>query len=371
FKHLEKTLARDVKVKETAISFAPFTLRVYPAARTRAMLHLSVSFPGKPGDALYKMVGEALKAPPFSYGIVLPDRTFRDNYLIMTSGQCALCFPSNEIPGDPTLPKNLRRMDWSTYGQKVLLSLFDKNTASSLDGCVPSLLDLTERFEAYLGGGKGFPQESSQSHRISKAFTDGQILKALWIRIFMQHLVLSLKNEGSILKPGCRLAPVQFSAYRYMLTSSLGVDTLKLHHLVDALFIRGLFARYPAKKPKGTPPDPKATQKKKTPYENMDDFFKKEKAPFLFEILPLKERLEKFLEMLSGLHGDPVKWLLEEIPTNGNVLSDKRQKAVREAYLKQIPFRRIYLPAQMNIRRGRVFLTHGVDALDYYLSRYR
>ncbi len=277
FRKIPAILTHRVVAHPTRVRFSRYALNITPALGGGLTLSLDYYTKGRSSDALYKAVDGALKKPPFTYGIVLPDRQFYERNTIAAAGVCALCFPQSRIPGDANLPRNVRRMGWSTYGQAILNALLEKRTAAELDACVPSLTDLIVRFRTYFATSKGVPGETSSGHRFSPVYTDGQVLKALWVKAFMQFIILSEKLEGGTLRPGCELALTHYAAFRFAIEHSLGKQSSALDTLVNRLYVRGLFARY-TKRKKGETADKEGSNTKEAKtfrYPQLHFFFDK------------------------------------------------------------------------------------------------
>jgi hypothetical protein len=376
-KKMISTITKATKIKESSFRFLDYEIKLFPVKNRNPNFRLTLFVKEKQNELLIKKVSSYMKNPNSSFDITLPKTSFKETHIIAASGSCPLCFKKDSIPGSFKAPRSLRIMDWNRYGQKLLDKIFDKQTARVLDSCVPSLIDFHSRLTHYLAPGKGFPGENAKGHHFSPNYTDGQILRALWIEVFIQHLTLSQNMAGTILKPGCELSPAIFTAYRYIAEFSMS-KVGSLGQIVRSLYMRALFATLKHKEKTAKTPEEllhlaktKVLRKKKLVYSDLAFFFNRKDGPLFFDKLKMKEKTEKILEFLSGIYGDPIKWLKENIPKPKQLISKSKSEDIASFYNKQIPYLRIYLPSNVSVRENRVVFFHGADALEHFLTPFK
>ncbi|MGM0595440.1 MAG: hypothetical protein ACQES9_00220 [Myxococcota bacterium] len=354
--------------------FFPFEFSMHPQKGNAPNIWLKFLFPENNAGSIKNKISSILSSPPFNYGIELNKNKYYDSYLLLASGKCPLCFKPEDTPGNANLPRNLRKMDWGKYGEKLIKKLFGNKVTSTFFSCTPSYLDFVSIYEHLIANSKNIPGIYLNSQYMSKNFKDNQLLKKIWLKAFLQYLFLNKEFSRAFFKPDCQLIPVFFTAYKYIIQRSIGKNNIET--LANGYYLRGLLSNHLPEITRKNEDDieptiEKSKNDKKISFDKYDFFFDPKHHPVLFDQDKLKTRVEQLLIQLSGMHGNPGRWLKENTIPFDNMISPEKIKELKEKILtKEIPDARVYLPAHIIFRGERIHYTHANDASEHFISFY-
>ncbi|MDA3864172.1 MAG: hypothetical protein PF689_09945 [Deltaproteobacteria bacterium] len=359
--------------KERNFRFTPFEFFINPKKDSTPAIWLKFLFSEPNSSSIKNKISSILSTPPFNYGIEVNNKKYYDSYLLLASGTCPLCFQPDDIPGNHELPRNLRKMDWGKYGEKLSKKFFEKKVVSTFLSCTSSYLDFFSIYEHLTENSQNIPGIYLNSQYMSQTFKDNKLLKKIWLKAFVQYLFLNEDFNRTFFKPDCQLIPVFFTTYKYIMqriTRKNNIETM-----VNGYYLRGLVSNnLPEITPKKENIDPtvkNTKSKKKISFKKYDFFFDPKHYPVLFDKDKLKSRVEQLLIQLSGMHGNPGRWFKEKTIPFDNMISPEKLKEMKEKIIdKEMPEARVYLPAQIIFRGDRINYTHANDASEHFISFY-
>jgi hypothetical protein len=374
-KKIISLLSKRRKIKKQIFNFKKYSIHLKPLSNGKINLWLTFKTETRfLKNSMETIAPDLNKNPPLPTTLKFPNIKISNSYLISGGGSCTFCLSRNVMIGDYFLPKNVMNVDWNKFGDKIIKKIADKKTFSSLKGCFSSTLDYISQFHPLLAKGKGFPAENYESHNLSKKYKDGEVLKAVWIKVLLQYLTIKNKISSQYLKPGCELTPAKIFAYKFIMESALKKEK-NLDVLSNLYFIRSLFSKKILPKPKNETEleDDKlkpAIKKKKIKFEKYNLFFNHKNGGLFFNKELMLQKLIYIIESLKGNFGDPTLWLKNNTPPLNKLISDENLKKYKNIYETIVPETRVFIPSLIKIRDSRVTYLRKNSVMEYFLNRY-